>query len=328
MLRPSVAPHLREPHHPFYQTSGVLLCLLALTGFSCMYYGIRPLILVLCGQFGAIFTELLCCVAAHRRPTLSDGTAAVTGGLIGAMMSPLTPLWVPVIGAMFAIGVAKAPFGGVGRTIFNPAAAGMAFCAICFATRLFEYPATTQSVALPLWNTSGVSTAASPMQQLASSGIPKLDLVALLSGDFPGPIGSAGVLILLASALFLFVRRASSPYILVPYLATCAVIAAVFPRSADIGAGMSVQLELCTGLLLFCGVFLLGDPVTAPRFWLARIVYGVMAGVLVMVLRHYGRFECCEFFAVMLVNSFSEVLDRTCWSLFRRARHWKEAVRK
>ncbi|MBP3435211.1 MAG: RnfABCDGE type electron transport complex subunit D [Clostridia bacterium] len=326
MLRASVAPHLREPRHPFYQTGGVLLCLLPLTGFSCMYYGIRPLLLVLFGLLGAMFTELLCCMAAHRRPTLSDGTAAVTGALIGAMMSPLTPLWVPVIGAMFAIGVTKMPFGGIGRNIFNPAAAGMAFCAICFATRLFEYPDPSQSEGLPLWDTTGVITAVSPMQQLAGGGVPKLDLVTLLSGDFPGPIGSAGILILVASALFLFVRRSSSPYILVSYLVTCAVIAALFPRM-DIGIGMSVQLELCTGLLLFCGVFLLSDPVTAPRFWLARIVYGVMAGILVMVLRHYGRFVCSEFFAVLLVNSFSAVLDRTCWSLLRRFRHWKEVVR-
>ena len=326
MLRASVAPHLREPRSPFYQTGGVLLCLLPLIGFSCMYYGIRPLLLVLCGLFGAVLTEMLCCVFAHRRPTLSDGTAAVTGALIGAMMSPLTPFWVPVIGAMFAIGVAKMPFGGVGRNIFNPAAAGMAFCAICFATRLFEYPDPSQSEALPLFDTTDVITAVSPMRQLADGGIPKVTLVALLSGDFPGPIGSAGILILLAAALFLFVRRSSSPYILLPYLATCAVIAALFPRS-DIGAGMSVQLELCSGLLLFCGVFLLSDPVTAPRFWLARIVYGVMAGVLVMVLRYYGRFECCEFFAVLLVNSFSALLDRTCWSLLRRLRRWKGAVR-
>lgn len=326
MLRASFAPHLREPRHPIYQTGGVLFCLFSLTGFSCMYYGVRPLLLVLGGLAGAVFTELLCCAAAHRRPTLSDGTAAVTGALIGAMMSPLTPFWVPVIGAMFAIGVAKMPFGGIGRNIFNPAAAGMAFCAICFATRLFVYPDPSQSTALPLLDTADVITAASPMQQLAGGGIPKLDTVTLLSGDFSGPIGSSGILILLASALFLFVRRSSSPYILGSYLITCAGIAALFPRS-DISAGMSVQLELCTGLLLFCGVFLLSDPVTAPRFWLARIVYGVVAGILVMLLRRYGRFECCEFFAVLLVNSFSALLDRTCWSLLRRFRRWREAVR-
>ncbi len=325
MLRASVAPHIREPRHPLYQAGGVLLCLLPLVGFSCLYYGLRPLLLVLSGMLAAVLTEALCCAVAHRRLSVGDGTAAVTGGLIGAMLSPLTPLWIPVIGAMFAIGVAKMPFGGVGRNIFNPAAAGMAFCVICFETRLFAYPDPSQSAALPLFDTAGVITAMSPTQQLASGGIPDLDLVTLLSGDFPGPIASAGILILLAAALYLFVRHSSSPYILLSYLATCAVIAALFPRT-EVGAGVSIQLELFTGLLLFCGVFLLSDPVTAPRFWLARIVYGVMAGILVMILRHHGRFECCEFFAVLLVNSFSPLLDRTCWSLLRKLRRWKERV--
>lgn len=325
MLKASVAPHLKELRHPFYQTGGVLLCVLALTGFSCLHYGLRPLLLVLCGMLGALVTELLCCTASHRRSTLSDGTAAVTGALIGAMMSPLTPFWVPVIGSAFAIGVAKMPFGGIGHNVFNPAAAGMAFCAICFATRLFEYPDPSQDAAPPLWNVDGVITAASPMRQLTGNGVPKLDRMTLISGDFAGPIGSIGILILLASAVFLFARHSSSPYILFSYLITCAVIAALFPR-ADMDAGTSIQLELCTGLLLFCGVFLLSDPVTAPRFWLARVVYGISAGMLVMALRHYGRYECCEFFAVLLVNPFSAILDRTCWSLWRRLCRRKEAA--
>ncbi len=324
MLKASIAPHLREYHHSFYQSGGVLLCLIPLVGFSCVYYGVRPLLLVLSGMIAAVFSEVLCCAVAGRRPTLSDGTAAVSGALIGAMMSPITPLWVPAIGAAFAIGVAKMPFGGVGHTIFNPAAAGMAFCAICFATRLFQYPDPMQLESLPIMDTTQVITAMSPTQQLAAGGNPNINIIKLFSGDFPGPIGSAGVLILVASAVFLFARRTSSPYVFVPYIATCALFAIVFPR-ADFGVGMSIQLELCTGLLLFCGVFLLGDSATAPRFWLARIVYGVLAGLLVMILRHYGRFECCEFFAVLLVNSFSALLDRTCWSLIQRGRRWKEA---
>ena len=323
MLRPSVAPHIRDTPRPFYQTGGVLLCMIPLVLFSCLYYGIRPLLLVLTGMAAALLVELLCCVAGHRRPSLGDGTAAVTGALIGAMMSPITPFWVPAMGAAFAIGVAKMPFGGIGHNIFNPAAAGLAFCTICFPTRLFVYPDPSQSEALPLWDTSSVITAVSPTAQLNAGGSTSVGWLSLLSGDFPGPIGAAGVLILVASAVYLFVRRSASPCIVLPYLAVCAIGAALFPRAA-VTAGLSVQLELCTGLLLFTGVFMLSDPVTAPRFWVARIVYGVIAGVLVILLRHYGRFECCEFFAVLLVNSFSPVLDRTCWSLVHRIQKRKE----
>ncbi len=319
MLSHSAAPHLRESHRSFYQSGGVLLCMIPLTLFPCLYYGIRPLLLVLCGMLSAILVELLCCLFAHRRPTIKDGSAAVAGALIGAMMSPLVPFWMPIIASAFAIGVAKMPFGGNGHYIFNPAAAGAAFCAICFPTRMFVYPDPAQSAALPLFDTSSVITAVSPMEQLQSGGSTSVGWLSLLSGDFPGPIGSVGVLILLASALYLFSRHSSSLLILTPYLTTCAVIAALFPRAA-VSVGASVQLELCTGLLLFCGVFLLCDSVTAPRYWWARVVYGILAGILVMILRWYGRFQSCEFFAVLLVNSFSPLLDRTCWSWMHRIR--------
>ena len=325
MLKPSEAPHLREAQRPAYQSFGVLLCLIPRTAFCCLHYGLRPLLLVGIGLISAVITEFICTLFRHGRLMVTDATCMVTGALIGAMMSPLTPFWVPAIGSAFAIGVAKMPFGGTGRNIFNPAAAGMAFCAICFPTRLFLYPDPTLTNSLPLWDTSAVITAASPTAQLSSGGTTSYGWMSLLSGDFPGPIGSTGVLILLACAIFLFTRRSASPLIFAPYLTVCAILAALFPRVA-IDAGTSVSLELCTGLLLFSGVFLLADPVTAPRFWLARILYGVLAAIFTMLLRHFGRFECCEFFAVMLVNSFSPLLDRYSWRFTAWLRRKREEV--
>ncbi len=324
MLKASVAPHLRETYRPLYQSLGVLLCLSAVTAFSCLNFGWRPLLLVACGMLAAALAELLCCAFAARRPAV-DGSAAVTGALIGAMMSPLSPLWVPAIGAAFAIGVAKMPFGGYERNIFNPAAAGVAFCAICFPTRLFVYPDTSQNALLPLWDTSSVITAVSPTAQLNSGGTTSYSWISLISGDFPGPIGAAGILVLLACAVYLFVRRSASPLIFLPYLTVCLLWAALFPR-ADIAANASISLELCTGLLLFSGVFLLGDPITAPRYGPARVVYGVLAAILTMLLRRYGRFECCDFFAVLLVNSFSSLLDRGCWHAVRRFKKLREVA--
>lgn len=323
MLKASAAPHLRETERPFTAAGGVLLCIIPLTVFSCLYYGLRPALLVLSGMLTAIVVELLCCMVSHKRPTLSDGTAAVSGALIGAAMSPLTPYWVPMMGAAFAIGVAKMPFGGVGRNIFNPAACGLAFCAICFPSRLFTYPDPSQPAPLPLWDTAEVITAKSPVAQLAEGGQTTYRWLNLMTGSFPGPIASAGVLIVLAVALYLFVRRSGSPLITLPYLAVCAAGAAWFPR-ADVTPSTSVALEMTTGLLLFCGVFLLNDPVTAPRYWLARLCYGSLAGVLVLLLRHFGRFECCDFFAVLLMNSFSPLLDRTCWRIAHALRRRKE----
>ena len=312
MLKPSASPHLRRIERPFYQAGGVLLCLAPLTAFSCLYYGVRPLLLVLVGLVTAVLTEVFGAAVSHRRPKLNDGTSAVTGALIGCMMSPLTPFWVPAMGALFAIGVVKMPFGGTGRNVFNPAAAGMAFCIICFPTRLFTYPDPTLNPSLPLTDTSSVITALSPAAQLSHSASSPIDWLSLITGSFAGPIGSAGVIVLLACALYLWMRRSGSLLITVPYLVTCAILAVAFPRSLSSHA---LLMELCTGLLLFTGVFLLCDPVTAPRHLVARVCYGVLAAVLVMGLRHFGRFECCECFAVLIVNALAPVLDRTCWRL-------------
>ncbi|MBQ3259225.1 MAG: RnfABCDGE type electron transport complex subunit D [Clostridia bacterium] len=312
MLKPSASPHLRRIERPYYQAGGVLLCLFPLVVFSCLYYGVRPLLLVLIGLVTAVLTEALCALFAHHRPSLNDGTSAVTGALIGCMMSPLTPFWVPIMGSLFAIGVVKMPFGGTGRNVFNPAAAGLAFCTICFPTRLFTYPDPALNTSLPLVDTASVVTTLSPAAQLSHNATTSVDWLSLITGNFAGPIGSAGVIILLACALYLWMRGSSSLLITTPYVATCALLAWCFPRSSSPTA---VLTELCTGLLLFTGVFLLCDPVTAPRHWLARVCYGVLAAILVMSLRHFGRFECCEFFAVLLVNAFAPVLDRTCWRL-------------
>ena len=158
MLKLSSAPHLRNAQRPAYQSFGVLLCLVPLVTLAYVHYGVRPLLLVLAGVFGGVVTELICRVFRYGRPYIEDATSLVTGGLIGAMASPLTPFWVPAIGAAFAIGVAKMPFGGTGRNLFNPAAAGMAFCTVCFPTRLFMYPDPAFTNSLPLWDTSAVIT--------------------------------------------------------------------------------------------------------------------------------------------------------------------------
>ena len=282
-LNKGFAPHLRRTERASYMSLDVLITLIPLCIFSSVYYGFRPVLLVLTGMITAMACELLCCAFLRRRPTLLDGTAAVTGGLIGAMMSPLTPYWVPALGAAFAIVVVKMPFGGTGRNVFNPAAAGMAVVTHCFSTRLFL----------------------SPTYSWAELAI----------GRFPGPIGATCIAVLAACALYLFTRRTASPLITLSFLAVCALSAILFPRLKDAAWQQSVMMELCSGYLLFARIFLLNDPVTAPRHWLGRLLYGAFAGILVMALRYFGRFEDAACFAVLLVNAFAPILDRWSWRL-------------
>lgn len=319
-LKTGHAPYLRRGESCSLINLDVLITLIPLCIFSCVYYGLRPMLIVLTGMLTAVACETLCCLMMKRRPTILDGSAAVIGGLIGALMPPAAPYWLPIIASAFAILVAKMPFGGSGRYLLNPAAAGIAVVTLCFTYTMFRYPdpgLVNQS--LPLGDLSGVVTESSPAAQLSSGGQTLYSWNTLLFGDFPGPIGATAIAVLAACALYLFSRRAISPLITLSYLAVCALIAVAFPRVSGEWYN-SVMLELCTGYLLFCGIYLLPDTVTAPRHWLARIVYGAAAGALVMALRHIGQFEEGACFAVLLVNAFSPLLDRFCWRLLNLRR--------
>ena len=324
-LKTGFAPHLRRTERSALMSADVLVTLVPLCIFSAVYYGMRPVLLVLTGILTAVTCETLACLLMHRRPTVLDGTAAVTGGLVGVMMSPSSPYWMPAVAAAFAIIVAKMPFGGTGRNVFNPAAAGMAVVTQCFYAHLFAYPDPGRNITLPLGTVTGLITEHSPAYLMQFHGTPPYDFKTLLLGDYPGPIGATAIAVLCACALYLFIRRSASPLITLPYLAVCALAAVLFPRVTG-GWQNSVMLELCSGYLLFTGVFLLTDPVTAPRHWLGRIVYGMLAGVLVMFLRHFGRYEAGDFFAILLVNAFAPVLDRLCWRINHKLFYRKEAA--
>lgn len=320
------APHIRTTDRAAHMNLDVLIALVPLCIFSAVYYGVRPILLVLTGMITAILCETLACLLMRRRPTVLDGSAAVTGALVGAVMSPISPYWLPAAAAAFAILVAKMPFGGTGRHVFNPTAAGLAVVTQCFAVHLFTYPDPGSNTPIPLGEVVGAIPVPSPAAQLSQGGESVYQWSTMLLGNFPGPIGATAIAVLAACAVYLFMRRSASPLITLPYLLTCVIIAVLFPRVTG-GAGNSIMLELCSGYLLFTGVFLLTDPVTAPRHWLGRVVYGVLAAVLVMLLRHIGRFEAGACFAVLLINAFAPILDRWCWRLVHTLQQKKEGAR-
>ena len=132
------APHIRTDATAGKMMFDILLAAVPLGVFSFVNYGLRPICILLLSVLAAMVTEAICCFLG-RRPMRAalDGTAAVTGLLIGLMMSPMVDYWVPMVASALAIRVAKAPFGGTGRNVFNPAAAGVAAMTFCFPDTTF-----------------------------------------------------------------------------------------------------------------------------------------------------------------------------------------------
>lgn len=315
-----LAPHMHTGAKPRHMIMDVLLLCVVLCAFSVVSYGMRPVLVMGSGMLAAIISETVCCLVRRRSlAALLDGSAAVTGAIIGLVMSPMVDYWVPMLGAAFAIIVAKAPFGGYGRNVFNPAAAGIAILAYCFPTRLFTYPAIT-TVSLPLdmhLPVESIITETSLAAQLRQGATPTIPRMHLLIGDFAGPIGATAILLLLAGGAYLLFRGTVSGYVVIPYLITCVVVAWLFP-SAGVGRTYGTVAQLCSGYVLFTGVFLLNDPVTTPRFWLGRIFYGFFAGILVITLQLIGRVEAGSCFAILIMNVVSPIIDRWSWHSWHR----------
>ncbi len=315
-----LAPHVRTEARSRSMLNDVLLSALVLCVFSVVNYGFRPAILLVLTVLSAIFTECICLLFQRKSTKAAlDGSAAVTGAIVALVMPPSVSYWVPMLGACFAILVAKAPFGGYGRNVFNPAAAGIAVLSYCFPKRVFAYSALSAADKLPLsWEIAPAQlvTETSLAAQLRSGATPTVTRMQLLLGDFAGPIGATATLILLACAAYLLCRRSASAYLMIPYLITCCVLAWLFPYTGT-GRVYGAMVQMCSGYVLFTGVFLLNDPVTTPRFRLGRIFYGVFTGMLVMLLQHIGRVEAGSCFAILIMNVLAPMIDRWSWHVWR-----------
>lgn len=315
-----LAPHVRTEARSRSMLNDVLLAALVLCVFSVVNYGFRPAILLVLTVLSAIFTECICLLFQRKSAKAAlDGSAAVTGAIVALVMPPSVSYWVPMLGACFAILVAKAPFGGYGRNVFNPAAAGIAVLSYCFPKRVFAYSALSAADKLPLsWEIAPAQlvTETSLAAQLRSGATPTVTRMQLLLGDFAGPIGATATLILLACAAYLLCRRSASAYLMIPYLITCCVLAWLFPYTGT-GRVYGAMVQMCSGYVLFTGVFLLNDPVTTPRFRLGRIFYGVFTGMLVMLLQHIGRVEAGSCFAILIMNVLAPMIDRWSWHVWR-----------
>ena len=316
-MKNNLAPHIRTEQKTHHMMIDVLIAAAALCVFSIFNYVLRPVYIVLFSMLSAIACEAFCCLI-RRKPlrNLLDGSAAVTGAIIGLAMSPMVAYWVPMVGAAFAILVAKAPFGGYGRNVFNPAAAGIAILSYCTPARMFTYPAIGAGMKLPLTMAvaaEDVAIGTSLAAQIRAGATPTVNRLHLLLGDFVGPIGATATIVLLACAAYFIFRHTASAWTILPYLFTCAFIAWLTPCTS-LGVLHSIAAQLCAGYVLFTGVFLLNDPVTTPRFWLGRVIYGVLTAALVMLLQRVGRVEAGSGFAILIMNTLSPVIDR--WSYY------------
>ena len=310
--------------------SDAIILLLVLCVLAFLYYGLRALLVCAVSVLAAVAADLVCVLLRGRRPNPRDLSAVVTGLVIALMMPATISFTAVATAAVFAIAIVKHPFGGTGSNLFNPAAAGFSFAAICWPVQVFSYPLPFDRI--PLWGqaaSSGqlvyqagemsVRLYQNPVFVLKVGGIPTNSLSEMLLGNYPGPMGATNILVLLACLCYLIYRGTVRWQLPISFLASCAAVVLLFPREST-DRIQSLLYELMSGLLLFAAVFLLSDPVTRPKRDSALIVYGIFAGIITMFCRYSGGFEESVTFAILLANAVMPAIDRHDEELHRLLR--------
>jgi len=282
----------------------VLLAILPIYAFAGWLYGLPLLILTLTVLPASILSEFIFKRLSTPRDKKVQVTEAnlVTALLYTLSLPPDVPIWVALIGIVFAIVIVKEAFGGFGRNVFNPAISGRLLIYITFPnlmTKTFLTPGN--------FGIDAVSSATA-LDQLRT-GAP-VDPVSLLTGIRPGSFGESALLLIVAAAIFLAVTKTANFRIIISTLAGAAILTLPLWLSGMKGAYLPVE-ALLSGSLIFVAVFYATDPVSAPKKHRAQWVYGILIGVAAVLIRQFSLFSEGTSFAVLLGNTFAPLLDET-----------------
>lgn len=316
----SVSPHVRGKETVGRIMWTVNLSLLPAFIMAVIYFGWRAAYVTgLCILTSVLF-EHVYQVCLKKKTTIGDGSAFLTGLLLGLNLPATVPFYIPVVGSLIAIVITKLLFGGLGYNIFNPALIGRAFLLISFPKLL-----TTWSDPEAPFAALDAKTTATPLGILKEEGLAdlieifgdKTDLyMSLLKGSTLGSLGETSVIALLIGAVFLLYRRYITWHIPFSFLGTVAVLAWMF-GGKDIETGQLVLfagdplIHLLSGGLILGAFFMATDYVTCPSIRKGQIFFGIGCGAITMLIRLKGGFPEGVMFAILLMNCFAPLIDRS-----------------
>jgi len=309
----SVSPHIKSEETTSRIMWSVTASLAPAAVMGVYFFGPRAAFILALTIISALAAEHIFQRIVKRKQTLSDGSAFVTGLLLGMNLPASVPFYIPIIGSFVAILITKQLFGGLGYNVFNPALIGRAFLLISFPRLMTIWTEPTAAfVGLD------AKTTATPLGILKEEGAAKLmelfgDKVNLYTqlflGHRAGSIGETSAFALLIGAAFLLYRGYISWEIPASFLGTAALLAWVFGAKGALFAGDPL-LHLLSGGMLIGAFFMATDYVTCPSVKRGQILFGVGCGFLTMLIRLKGGYPEGVMFAILIMNCFAPLIDR------------------
>jgi electron transport complex protein RnfD len=250
-----------------------VLALMPVVLLSVYLFGLPAIGLVAASIFAAVATEAAIQKAFGQKITVADGHAVLIGLMVAMIIPPEVPLWIPMIGTVFAVGIGKHAFGGIGSYVFNPVLAAWLFLSLAWGSIMApaSYPQTSALFELVLENGAGVMAGVSPF------------------------------FILLVGAVLIF-RRYIEWRIPVAFFVTTVLLAFLLGDSLS---------YVVLGVVVFGVLFIATDTSTSPTTKNGRVIYGIICGVLVVVYGHFANYVDGTFYGLFLANCVASLIDNS-----------------
>ena len=306
----STSPHIRGSETTRSIMLDVVIAMLPALGFACWWFGLRALTVTAVSVVSCIVWEWLYRALLKKPCSVGDLSAVVTGMLLAFVCPVYLPYWMIVVGAFFAIVVAKQLYGGIGKNFVNPALIGRAALLGCYASAMTTWAA--PMVKAPLGSTVDAATAATPMAIMKSGAF--ADLTAAYSigdmfiGRIGGSIGEVSAMMLLLGGAYLVVRKVINWHTPAAYILTVAVVTFIFPKGNDPLQWM--LYNVLGGGLMLGAIFMATDYATSPVTKKGQLIFGLGCGLLTVMIRYFGSYPEGVCYSILVMNCTTWLIDK------------------
>ena len=309
----SLSPHVHGGDSVQKNMYGVCIALLPALIASFCFFGLGEVKVMLASVLSCVFFEwaITKFILKRDRLTILDGSAILTGLLLGFNLPSNLPIWIVILGALFAIGVGKLTFGGLGQNIFNPALAGRVFLLISFPVQMTSWSDNvldnidgySGATPLSLMQKAILEKDASILNDLPSS-------LEMFLGQTEGSMGEVSALLLLIGCAFMLWRKIITWHIPVSIIATALVFSGLLHLANPIYAN-PLQVIFSGGMILGA-CYMATDYVTSPMSHKGQLIFGVCIGLLTVVIRNWGAYPEGMSFAIIIMNAFTPLINVYC----------------
>ena len=294
----SSSPHVRAKDTTSRIMLYVIIALLPTSLFGIYNFGYKALVLILVTIASCVASEWVFNKIVHKKQTIDDLSAVVTGLLLALNLPAPLPWWEAVIGGLFAIVVVKCLFGGLGQNFMNPALGARCFLLIAFAADMTKFGITKNGIE--------VYSSVTPLAAMRNGEA--VNTMDMLIGRTAGTIGETSAIAILIGAIFLILMGVINLRLPASYIITFAVFMLLFGGHGFDGSYLTAQL--CGGGLMLGAFFMATDYVTSPITPMGQIIFGICCGILTGLFRCFGANAEGVSFAIILSNILVPLIEK------------------